>query len=90
MILCDGTTAHLCSRNEDQHLCSRGLPGASKGGNIICCPGGEGRSQGLYSLAQRHRYLQGEGRIDWLKGRLNETKGNANVSNARRVVLKPA
>lgn len=75
MILCDTTAAHLCSRNEDQHLCSRALPGASEGGKNICCPGGEGKSQGLNILAQRHRYLQGEGRIDWLNVRLDETRG---------------
>lgn len=31
--------AHLCSRNEDQHLCSWGLPGASEGGKNIWHPG---------------------------------------------------
>lgn len=49
--------AYLCSRNEAQHLCSWGLPGASKGGKNICRPGGAGRSRGLKSPAQTHRYL---------------------------------
>ena len=59
MTPCDGspgvTRSHLCSRNEDQHLCSWGLPAVSEGGKNIWCPGEEGRSQGSTA------WLQGTG-----------------------------
>ena len=68
MTPCDGslgvTRAHLCSRNEDQHLCSWGLPAVSEGGKNIWCPGGEGRSQGSTV------WLQGTGICGMKEGRV--------------------